>query len=46
MDVTHLQIDDWLDGIRAGKQPKCNIDYGFEEAMAAHMGTLALKLGR
>jgi len=46
IDVTHLHIVDWLDCIRAGKQPKCNIDYGFEEAIAAHMGTLALKLGR
>lgn len=46
VDVTHLHIADWLDSIRAGKQPKCNIDYGFEEAIAAHMGTLSLKLGR
>jgi len=46
IDVTHLHIADWLDSIRLGKQPKCNIDYGFEEAIAAHMGTLALKLGR
>jgi predicted dehydrogenase len=46
IDVTHLHIADWFDSIRAGKQPKCNIDYGFEEAMAAHMGTLSLKLGR
>lgn len=46
IDVTHLHIADWLDSIRAGKQPKCNIDYGFEEAIATHMGTLSLKLGR
>jgi len=46
VDVTHLHIADWLNGIRTNKQPKCNIDYGFEEAIVAHMGTLSLKLGR
>ncbi len=46
VDVTHLHIADWLDSIRTQSQPACNIDYGFEEAVAAHMGTLSLKLGR
>lgn len=46
MESSILHIADWLDSIRAGKQPKCNIDNGFEEAMSAHMGTLSLKLGR
>jgi hypothetical protein len=46
VDVTHLHIVDWLDSIRTHSQPACNIDYGFEEAVAAHMGTLSLKLGR
>ena len=46
MDSSILRTADWLDSIRAGKQPKRNIDYGFEEAMSAHLGTLSLKLGR
>jgi len=46
VDVTHLHIADWLDSIRTDKLPACHIDYGFEEAVAAHMGTLSLKLGR
>ncbi len=46
VDVTHLHIADWLDSIRAEKQPSCDIDYGFEEAVSAHMGTLSYKLGR
>ncbi len=46
VDVTHLHIADWLDSIRANRLPACHIDYGFEEAIAAHMGTLSLKLGR
>jgi predicted dehydrogenase len=46
VDVTHLHIADWLDSIRANRLPACNVDYGFQEAVAAHMGTLSLKLGR
>lgn len=41
VDTTHLHLREWLDGIRTGIQPSCNIDRGFEEAMSAHMGTLA-----
>jgi predicted dehydrogenase len=41
VDTTHLHLKEWLDCIRQGKQPSCNIDRGFEEAMTAHMGTLS-----
>ncbi|HEX2920481.1 MAG TPA: Gfo/Idh/MocA family oxidoreductase [Bacteroidales bacterium] len=41
VDTTHLHLQEWIDGIRKGVQPSCNIDRGFEEAMTAHMGTLS-----
>lgn len=41
VDTTHLHIKDWLNCIRAGGEPSCGIDIGFEEAMTAHMGTIA-----
>jgi predicted dehydrogenase len=46
IDTTHLHIKDWLDAIRTGSQPSCNIDRGFEEAMTAHMGTIAYRENR
>ena len=46
VDPTHLHIKEWLNCIRNGGQPSCNIDQGFEEAMAAHMGTIAFKENR
>ena len=46
VDATHLHIAEWLDCIRTGGEPSCNIDQGFIEAIAAHMGTLSLHLGR
>jgi len=46
VDTTHLHIKDWLDAIRTGSQPSCNIDRGFEEAMTAHMGTIAYRENR
>lgn len=46
VNTTHLHLKEWIDCIRAGKQPSCNIDQGFEEAMAAHMGTIAFKENR
>jgi predicted dehydrogenase len=46
VDPTHLHIKEWLNCIRNGGQPSCNIDQGFEEAMAAHMGTIAYKENR
>lgn len=41
VDTTHLHLKEWLEGIRKGVQPSCDIDQGFEEAMTAHMGTLS-----
>jgi len=41
VDTSHLHIKDWLDCIRGGGEPSCNIDQGFEEAITAHMGTIA-----
>lgn len=41
VDTTHLHLREWLEGIRSGTQPSCNIDAGFQEAITAHMGTLA-----
>lgn len=44
---THwLHLKDWLDTIRFGGEPSCNIDRGFEEAITCHMSTAAYQLGR
>jgi hypothetical protein len=39
VDTTYLHIAEWLDCIRSGQQPSCNIDQAFEEAITAHMAT-------
>jgi len=41
IDTTHLHLKEWIDCIRNGGTPSCNIDQGFEEAITAHMGTLS-----
>ncbi|MEA1885881.1 MAG: Gfo/Idh/MocA family oxidoreductase [Bacteroidota bacterium] len=46
VDTTHLHIKEWLNCIRTGQSPSCNIDKGFEEAMTAHMDTMAYREGR
>ncbi len=46
VDTTHLHIKEWIEAIRTGGSTSCNIDRGFEEAIAAHMGTIAYKEGR
>ena len=46
VNTTHLHIKEWIDCIRDGTQPSCNIDMGFEEAMTAHMGTIAYRENR
>lgn len=48
IDATHLHMREWLAAIRQGKPEmvSCGIKEGFEEAMAAHMATMAYKLGR
>ena len=42
----HLLIKDWLDCIRFGGEPSCNIERAFEEAMTCHMATRSLQEGR
>jgi len=46
VDTTHLHIKEWIDCIRTGDTPSCNIDQGFEEAITAHMGTISYREGR
>lgn len=46
VDSTHLHMREWLSCIRNGGKPSCGIEEGFQEAIAAHMGTLSLKTGR
>jgi predicted dehydrogenase len=46
VDTTHLHIKEWLDCIRSGQQTSCNIDRGFEEAITAHMTTIAYRENR
>jgi predicted dehydrogenase len=41
VDTTHLHVREWLNCIRNGGTPSCNIDQAFEEAITAHMGTIA-----
>jgi predicted dehydrogenase len=43
VDTTHLHLKEWIECIRGGGVPSCNVDQGFVEAIAAHMGTLAYK---
>jgi predicted dehydrogenase len=46
VDTTHLHISEWVEAIRGNGKTSCDIDQGFEEAMTAHMGTIAFKEGR
>jgi hypothetical protein len=46
VNTAHLHIKEWLACIRQGNQPSCNVDLGFEEAITAHMGTLAYRENR
>lgn len=46
VDTTHLHMREWLDCIRTGQKPSCDIDQGFEEAITAHMATIALRGGK
>jgi len=43
INTTHLHVKDWLNAIRTNSQPSCNVDRGFEEAITAHMGTIAYR---
>jgi len=46
VDSTFLHLREWLSCVRNGGKPSCGIQEGFEEAISAHMGGLAYKLGR
>ncbi len=46
VDTTFLHIKDWLDAIRYGQKPKCDIEQGFQEAITCHMATQSYLLGR
>jgi hypothetical protein len=46
VDTTHLHIAEWLHSIRTNKQPSCNIERGFEEAITAHMSTISYRENR
>lgn len=46
VDTTHLHIKEWLDCIRNEQETSCNIDQGFEEAITAHMATIAFRENR
>ncbi len=44
-DTSTLHIKEWLDCIRTGAQPSCNVDQGFMGAMTAHMATMSYREG-
>jgi predicted dehydrogenase len=46
VDTTHLHVAEWIEAIREGKQPSCNIDQAFEEGISAAMATMAYKENR
>ncbi|NIM89764.1 MAG: Gfo/Idh/MocA family oxidoreductase [Candidatus Aminicenantes bacterium] len=46
VDTAHLHVKEWLDCIRNGGQPSCNIDRGFEEAITCHMATISYQENR
>jgi Predicted dehydrogenases and related proteins len=45
-DTTFLHLKEWIECIRNGGETSCGIEQGFQEAMAAHMGTRAYLEGR
>ena len=46
VDPTHLHVKDWLDAIRSGGQPKCDIEQALHEAVACHMATESYLQGK
>ena len=42
----HRFSGEWLECIREGGQPSCNIERGFEEAITCHMATRSYLEGR
>ena len=46
VNTTHLHFKEWINCIRTGDLPSCNINRAFEEAITAHMGTISYREGR
>jgi predicted dehydrogenase len=46
VSTLHLHIKEWLDCIRHGGTPSCNVDRGIEEAITCHMATESFRQGR
>ncbi|MCU4176953.1 Gfo/Idh/MocA family protein [Carboxylicivirga sp. N1Y90] len=46
VNTAHLHIKEWLECIRQNKKPSCDIDQAFEEAITAHMATIAYRENR
>jgi predicted dehydrogenase len=46
VDSTFLHLREWLSGIRNGDPVSCGIEEGFEEAIAAHMSCISVRLGK
>lgn len=46
VDSTFLHMREWLSAIRNDHGVSCGIDEGFEEAMSAHMSTIAYRTGK
>jgi hypothetical protein len=46
VDTTHLHVKDFLDAIRSGGQPKCDIEQALHEAVACHMATESYLQGK
>lgn len=41
IDCTYLHIKEWLNAVRKGIQPSCNVDRGFEETVTFYMANLS-----
>jgi predicted dehydrogenase len=46
VDTTHLHMAEWIEAIREGTQPSCDIDQAFEEGIAAAMATMSQREDR
>ena len=46
VDSTFLHMREWLSGIRNGTKMSCGIEQGFQEAISAHMTTIATRTGK
>jgi predicted dehydrogenase len=46
VDSTFLHMREWLSAIRNGHGVSCGIEEGFQEAISAHMSTIAYRTGK